>query len=111
MTKVQDLLVYNLKRLRALRGYSQMLLAEKADISLGFIGDIEAGKKFPSAATLQKFVNALEIEPYQLFVDGRNGSPPLNQALVASIEKELIGRLGREVSLVFNEHNHDHKPK
>jgi transcriptional regulator with XRE-family HTH domain len=61
---------------------TQMRLAEKAGISIGFVGDIEAGKKFPSAKTIQKLCDALSLEPHELFVpdgdvkknDGNNGS-------------------------------------
>ena len=73
MTKVQELLIMNLKRYRGEKGYSQMILAEKAGISLGFLGDIEAGKKFPSAKTLQKIINALEKKPYELFLENGEG--------------------------------------
>lgn len=74
MTKVQECLIRNLRGMRKEQKLTQMSLADKAGISYGYIGDIEAGKKFPSALTLQKLCNALDLEPHQLFLpDGEDG--------------------------------------
>lgn len=74
ITKVHVCLIANMKEHRYAAGLTQMQLAEKAGISVGFIGDIESGKKFPSAKTLQKLCDALELEPHQLFMpDGKDG--------------------------------------
>ena len=59
----------NLKFFRKERNISQMQLAEKADVTFNFINDIENGKKWISPATLSKLCNALEVQPYQLFLD------------------------------------------
>ncbi len=61
-------MVLNLRRIRRSRSLTQIALADRAGISYGYIGDIEAGKKFPSATTLQKLCDALEVEPHQLFI-------------------------------------------
>lgn len=46
-----------------------MQLAELCCVSTSFIGEIEIGRKFPSAKTLQKIANALKLKPYQLFFE------------------------------------------
>jgi len=57
----------NIKRIRGCRKFSQAEFAEKIDISIPFLSDIENGKKWGSPATLVKIANALNIEVYELF--------------------------------------------
>lgn len=46
---------------------SQETLAEKCDINVNSLSYIENGRNFPSAETLDKIMNALEIEPKDLY--------------------------------------------
>ena len=57
----------NIKILRARRGLSQADLAEKADISITFLSNIERGIKYPQPDMLSKITNALDIEVNELF--------------------------------------------
>jgi transcriptional regulator with XRE-family HTH domain len=61
---VRTLLSSNVKRLRQFREWSQARLAEKIDVSVNFLADIETGKSWVSSLTL---ANAFEIEVYELF--------------------------------------------
>ncbi len=74
MLKVQELLIENIRKARYAADMTQMRLAEKAGLSIGFVGDIEAGKKFPSARTIQKLCDALGLEPHELFMPDGDGS-------------------------------------
>jgi transcriptional regulator with XRE-family HTH domain len=65
--ELRHILSQNLKRYRNSRKLSQAELAEKVDISIPFLSDIENGRKWVSPATLVKFASALNIEPYELF--------------------------------------------
>ena len=67
MADVRELLAKNMKRYREILGYSQMELAEKIGCSPTLIGKMEILKRFPSADTLNRIVEALEIEPADLF--------------------------------------------
>ena len=69
MTRIQEILRANVKRVRKELGYSQMKLAELCGVSTSFLGEIELGRKFPSAATLQKIADALGLRPFQLFLE------------------------------------------
>jgi transcriptional regulator with XRE-family HTH domain len=60
------ILSQNVRRLRSYRGLSQADFAEKIDISIPFLSDIENGKKWVSPATLAKMADALNIEAYEL---------------------------------------------
>jgi len=56
----------NIRRIRNYRKLSQADFAEKMDISIPFLSDIENGKKWVSLATLVKMAEALNIEAYEL---------------------------------------------
>ncbi len=104
MTRVQELLIMNLKKARSRLGYSQMVLAEQAGISLGFLGDIEAGKKFPSAKTLQRIIDALGLAPHELFVGSEDCSIPRHHELIINMERELATRINGQITYVLDKH-------
>jgi transcriptional regulator with XRE-family HTH domain len=66
-TELRRLLSANIKRYRGLRNWSQVKLAEKIDISVNFLADIETGKSWISSQTLAKLANIFEIEAWELF--------------------------------------------
>ncbi|HQU78397.1 MAG TPA: helix-turn-helix transcriptional regulator [Azonexus sp.] len=49
------------RHLREAQGWSQELLAEKADLNRSYLGEVERGKVIPSLATVAKLAAALEI--------------------------------------------------
>jgi len=63
---LREILSKNLRRFRGYRKFSQAEFAEKIDISIPFLSDIENGKKWGSPATLVKIADALNIEVYEL---------------------------------------------
>jgi transcriptional regulator with XRE-family HTH domain len=71
----------NLKRYRSYRKFSQAELAEKLEISIPFLSDVENGRKWISPATLVKFAGALGIEPYELFKPAEALSPNMTLTL------------------------------
>jgi transcriptional regulator with XRE-family HTH domain len=71
---IKDTLGKNIKILRARRGLSQADLAEKADISITFLSNIERGIKFPLPEILSKLANSLGIEVNQLFLTDINSN-------------------------------------
>ena len=56
-----------IKELRKVRHLSQEQLAEKIDINQNALSYIETGENFFSAETLEKLINALQVEPSELF--------------------------------------------
>jgi transcriptional regulator with XRE-family HTH domain len=65
-TDLKSILSQNIRRFRGYRKLSQADFAEKVDISVPFLSDIENGKKWVSPATLIKIAEALNIETYEL---------------------------------------------
>ena len=64
--ELRAILSQNIRRFRSYRNLSQAEFAEKIDISIPFLSDIENGKKWGSPATLVKIADALNIETYEL---------------------------------------------
>ena len=49
------------RHFRETNGWSQELLAEKADLNRSYLGEVERGRVIPSLATAVKLAGALEI--------------------------------------------------
>jgi transcriptional regulator with XRE-family HTH domain len=90
MTRLREILAFNMREKRRILGISQAKLARKAGISTHFIAMIELEKKFPSPEMLERLAAALEIDPPELF-----SMPPspagtlrkLHEAVLADIEQ------------------------
>lgn len=73
MTDVQSLFRVNMKYFRLLRGYTQAELAERCDLSSNYICEMEAGRRFPSADSLDALCDALDIQAFELFLEESGG--------------------------------------
>ena len=80
----------NIKVYRRNHGWSQAVLAEKADISITFLSSIERGTKWPYPETLVKIAKALKIEEFELF---RSNKAIINDTAI------LIERLVDDISI------------
>jgi transcriptional regulator with XRE-family HTH domain len=66
---LRQILSKNIKSLRSQRSLSQIELAEKADISIPFLSNIERSNKWPHPETLVKLAKALDVDVYMLFLE------------------------------------------
>jgi len=82
----------NIKFLRSRRGFTQAVLAEKADISIIFLSSVERGAKYPKPDVLARLARALEVEVFELFKGD----------LVPFKGKELVGRISEDVARKIN---------
>ncbi len=64
---VRQIFIKNLKFYRKKAGLTQEKLAEAIGMSTAYIGDMEARERFPSAETIDKIAEALNISPRILF--------------------------------------------
>ena len=64
---VKTILSGNIRRLRLTKDFSQQELAEKTNISVPFLSALERGEKFPSAESLGKLSEALDVPLSELF--------------------------------------------
>jgi transcriptional regulator with XRE-family HTH domain len=88
----------NIKLLRNQRSLSQIELAEKADISIPFLSNIERGNKWPYPDTLTKLAEALGVEVHSLFITNRSPKEEMEQ-----LKKELVYELKETVSYAVKE--------
>jgi len=56
----------NIRLYRTRFRWSQAELAEKINISINFLSDIETGKKWASPITMVKFANVFKVKAYEL---------------------------------------------
>jgi transcriptional regulator with XRE-family HTH domain len=64
---IKNILGRNAKYFQFHRQLSQAALAEKADISVTFLSNIERGKMFPKVETLSRLTESLDVEVFELF--------------------------------------------
>jgi transcriptional regulator with XRE-family HTH domain len=79
--ELRAILSANLKRYRNYRKFTQEKMAEKLDISIPFLSDLENGRKWVSPATLVKLADVLGIEPHELFKQEQILSPAMKLTL------------------------------
>ena len=87
--EIRAVLAQNIKSFRTHREWSQADLAEKADISIPFLSDIERGNKWPYPDTLSKIAKALNVDVYEFF---RKEKPSTNENrdYTARVIKEIF---------------------
>jgi len=93
----------NLRIFRNRRNWSQADLAEFADISLNYIGDIERGKKWPHPDTLSRLVDALGIKVFELFLEENVEVSPNTQVLMNRFIKDVSLSIYKSLSLSVNQ--------
>jgi transcriptional regulator with XRE-family HTH domain len=71
----------NIRKYRGYFDWSQVALAQKAGISINFVNDIEAGKKWASPATMLRIANALNVQVYELLKPSNSLPDNLNSLL------------------------------
>jgi transcriptional regulator with XRE-family HTH domain len=64
---LRAILSRNIRLYRNHRSLSQADLAEKADISIAFLSNIERGNKWPYPDTLVNIAKSLDVEVFELF--------------------------------------------
>ncbi|MCL2380555.1 MAG: helix-turn-helix domain-containing protein [Treponema sp.] len=84
---------------RQQRQLSQATLAEKADISITFLSNIERGVKYPTSDTLSAIANGLEVAVYELF--RHDNSPVENRELFERFKVDITRNLNETLQNVY----------
>jgi transcriptional regulator with XRE-family HTH domain len=71
-----------------------MELAEKADISMNFLSEIERGNKWPSSETLQNIADSLDVEVFELFRPEDRVNPDISK---------FMERYSKDVTIAIQE--------
>jgi transcriptional regulator with XRE-family HTH domain len=90
--EIKAILGRNIKYFRFHRQLSQSALAEKADISVTFLSNIERGKMFPKVETLSRLTESLDVAVFELF----------RTDLVPEDNKEMINRFSEDITKNVN---------
>jgi transcriptional regulator with XRE-family HTH domain len=89
----------NIKFLRFRREFSQADLAEKAEISIIFLSNIERGVKFPMPDVLARIAKALDVEVYELFKTSQ--LPVDTGAVIDQLSEDLTRKVNQAITAVF----------
>jgi putative transcriptional regulator len=81
------------KRLRQAKGWTQEQLAVYAGSSQPTVNLLEAGKRNPSASTLEKLARALEVEVVDLFPKPQTPQPSLEDAAQSEALQDALAVL------------------
>jgi transcriptional regulator with XRE-family HTH domain len=93
----------NIRQYRLRGKLSQAALAEKADISINFLSDIETVKKWPSPQTMIKLAKVFNIEVYELLKP--EGILPDNSGqTIAKYTEEILATINKSVGSVQNKY-------
>jgi transcriptional regulator with XRE-family HTH domain len=90
----------NIKLIRNQRQYSQALLAEKADISITFLSNIERGLKYPKPAVLAQIAESLGVEVFELFKT--NSTPNIAPIIMRNDTKKMLDSLSKVMTKKVN---------
>ena len=87
--ELQKLFSTNLKNARNRANLSQLKLAEKANLSLGYICDLEGGRRWGTPETFAKLASALEINPFELLLPLSSEKININPAEIPETREYL----------------------
>ena len=96
-SELRAILAGNIKKLRNKRGWSQLYLAEKIDISANYLSAVETGKGWVSPLTLVKLANTLDINVFELFL-------PMSHAISGQndLKAEKMRRFADDLTLALD---------
>ncbi len=66
-TKLEKIVIDNIRRIRREKGISQERLAIFSDTSASYIGLMETYKNIPKLSTIEKIAQSLDVEPIEFF--------------------------------------------
>jgi len=97
----------NIKRFRENSNFSQQELAERAGISIPYLGAIERGEKWPSPVTFAGIADGLGLEPYDL-MKPENASSQEVKRITEKLIKDittLVNQSAKKMNTVIREGN------
>ena len=97
MTELHRLLARNMKRYRIHFGISQAELAERAELSVGYIGEVEMGRKFPSPEKLEAIAKVFEVRAFRLLMGPEDVTDAMGPDAVYETAEKLKKILSDEI--------------
>lgn len=99
--QIQAILAANIRRVRKELGYTQAELAEKTEISTGYMCDIENSRKWPSSDTLSDLARVLKMDPYQLILPFEDSPYFDKHRTLTSFSKQVKKVISQSVDEVY----------
>ncbi|MDR2718385.1 MAG: helix-turn-helix domain-containing protein [Treponema sp.] len=99
---IKDILARNIKYFRYHRELSQSQLAEKADISVTFLSNIERGKMFPKVETLSRITESLNVDVHELFK--ADLVPEDHKKMMSRLTKDMTKNVNLAIAEVFKQY-------
>ncbi|MDR2942331.1 MAG: helix-turn-helix domain-containing protein [Treponema sp.] len=100
--EIKSTLGKNIKFFRFRRQYSQADLAERADISITFLSNIERGLKFPKPDILSQIAKGLEVKVCELFE--AEPVPKDNKELITHLSEDISRKVNQTITEVFKQY-------
>lgn len=96
----------NIKLLRFQRQYSQADLAEKSNISITFLSNIERGLKFPKPSIMAQIAESLGVDVYTLFKSDLkpNDINIDNIELTYRISNDIYYKINNSIEKIFKKY-------
>ena len=91
--EMMDYVISSIRRLRKAKNISQLELSIRANMSQSFLANLETGKKEPSAMTLIRIAEALEVSPREFFPENSNNSTINVKSEIKNEIMELLTKL------------------
>jgi transcriptional regulator with XRE-family HTH domain len=102
--ELRDALGKNIKLFRFHRELSQADLANKANISITFLSDIERGNKWPYPDTLTNIAKALNVPAYELFKLDED-MPPEAKNTMTQFSQDITRTINETLEVVYKKYN------
>ncbi len=100
MCEIIEILGSNIRNLRKECGWTQEKLAEKADISVPFMTQIELGRKSASLEVIEKVAKALGVSYEMLFKTEKTESKDVKHKLQI-LEKNIVETVTSNIHAMF----------
>lgn len=87
----------NMRRLRKLKGFSQITLAELVKVSASHIAEIETMNRFPSPEVLNKIAQSLGVSAPQLLMDSQESALYESYFQRQEIQRDIMREMVKEM--------------
>jgi transcriptional regulator with XRE-family HTH domain len=105
MSKIKTILGDNIRTLRTNKGWTQVYLADRLQITAPFLAQIESGKRGTSLDLVESIAELFEIPVASLFIEQfRNQQsiqPEIRSIEIQTIEKQLKETISENISKAF----------
>ena len=105
MGRIKTILGDNIRTLRTTKGWTQVYLADRLEITAPFLAQIESGKRGTSLELVESVAELFEIPVASLFIEQfrkqKTVQPEVRNIEIQTIEKQLKETINENISKAF----------